>query len=610
MSLLFALMLAVWRPSDGGGLMAGLEGRTLDARFLIRGAREEPGDIAILAIDDASLAALDAFPPPRDALARAMRVARDGGAVAVAFDLLLAGAGQGDDDLARVLEEEGGAILAVSLSETPASRDSDILDRAYARSALSLVINAPESGAVGMLSPAEDFARNATLAHVNIFREADGALRRIPLAMQAGDDRVLPALPLEAARRAARLERSDLRLLWGDALIFGDRAVSLNAQNEAGVNFYGPGRTIPTHSLITAQDAPLAGRVVFIGASARGFGDTFATPYDRELSGVEVLATMTANLLDGSVLRRDGATWGADILLALLAALACFLAASRARPLRAVVLTAVVWIGTLGIVQAAFVNALWLDGVTPLLSLLVATFAGGGARWMEHRRRAKNLAQYQSPLMSELLADTTRPAFDGRVQKAAALFVDAANFTPRTARLGPEQATEFLRGFHACVERAALAHGGVIEQYAGDGAMICFGLPEPGEDDARRALSCADQLFAEVEVMSAQVVSTGEEALRIRIGIHHGDVSVAVLGGRDHSHVTIVGDVVNLASRLQEVAKEIEAEMVVSDALITAAAGGADRHGLSPAGERILRGSNKPLSIWARTRQGRTGTQG
>jgi len=547
MSLLFALMLAVWRPSDGGGLMAGLEGRTLDARFLIRGAREEPGDIAILAIDDASLAALDAFPPPRDALARAMRVARDGGAVAVAFDLLLAGAGQGDDDLARVLEEEGGAILAVSLSETPASRDSDILDRAYARSALSLVINAPESGAVGMLSPAEDFARNATLAHVNIFREADGALRRIPLAMQAGDDRVLPALPLEAARRAARLERSDLRLLWGDALIFGDRAVSLNAQNEAGVNFYGPGRTIPTHSLITAQDAPLAGRVVFIGASARGFGDTFATPYDRELSGVEVLATMTANLLDGSVLRRDGATWGADILLALLAALACFLAASRARPLRAVVLTAVVWIGTLGIVQAAFVNALWLDGVTPLLSLLVATFAGGGARWMEHRRRAKNLAQYQSPLMSELLADITRPAFDGRVQK---------------------------------------------------------------EDDARRALSCADQLFAEVEVMSAQVVSTGEEALRIRIGIHHGDVSVAVLGGRDHSHVTIVGDVVNLASRLQEVAKEIEAEMVVSDALITAAAGGADRHGLSPAGERILRGSNKPLSIWARTRQGRTGTQG
>ena len=261
-----------------------------------------------------------------------------------------------------------------------------------------------------------------------------------------------------------------------------------------------------------------------------------------------------------------------------------------------------VWFVSLALLQFAFLNALWLDGAGLLMSLLVATICGGAARWIMHRNSARNLAQYQSPLLSKVLADKAHPIFDGRVQSAAALFVDAADFTARTTRLGSVGTTRFLKAFHRCVERAASDNGGVVEQYAGDGAMICFGLPEPSPEDARNALSCADQLFTEIEALSKAEMNAGEERVRIRIGAHYGDVSAAVLGGKNHSHVTFVGDVINSASRLQEVAKELNAELVVSNDLLEAC-GDIDGYAFSQHGPKMLRGRSEPLEIWQRPRR-------
>lgn len=602
-AVIVALAIAIWRPSDTGGIVTALEGRTLDARFALRGVRDAPPGVMIIGIDDATLASLDAFPPPRDALAQAVTAVRQGGGQGTAFDLLLSGEGRGDAVLSRMLSEGSDVILAASLSQKFLAADP-ITAQAASRSALALVTNTPgDTTPVGILGPAPEFARHATLGHVNVVRETDGALRRIPMARAAADGIILPALPLEAARRMAGLERGALRLDWGKTLHFGGRSIALNRDNEAGINFYGPRGAVETISLAEAITgagaARMAGRMVFVGATAEGYGDTFATPFDRSLPGVEALATMAANLLDGTHLRRDGATWGADIVLAVLAAFTCVFAASRAKPIWAVGGTVAVWAGVLAIVQGAFVQSIWLDGVTPLAALAVATLAGGGARWMDHRQRAANLSHYQSPFLSEILAASARPGFDGRVQKAAALFVDAADFTARTARLGPVRTTAFLRGFHAAVERAAIETGGVIENYAGDGAMICFGLPDPQPEDARNALRCAERLFAEIDALSAREVAGGDAPLTIRIGAHWGDVSVAVLGGHDHRHVTLVGDIVNLASRLQETAKQIGAELAVSDALVAAAGGGED-YGLAPHGPHSMRGSDVPLDVWAR----------
>lgn len=604
LALGLSALFALWRPSDGGGVMTGLEGRLLDARFLLRGPLPSPDSVAILAIDDASLAALNAFPPPRDALAKGLRAAHDAGARAVAFDLLLVGQGQGDPVLEQVLKENPQSVLAVSLlgeamsaemGKDPARAQTD-LDGDLVRSALPLVIGAPQGTVRNMLVPQKRFGSQSWLAHVNVQPEADGALRRIPLFVQAQPGLILPVLPMQAVRVA---DQQEVVAHWGQSLRLGDHTTVMTRNNEAAVNFYGPEGTVPTFSMVDAATADLAGRIVFIGASALGFGDRFATPFARDMPGVEVLASLAANLIEGRSLRRDDLTWGLDVLIALLLAGLGVFCASRRVPTRAALATLALWGGGLAGLQFAFLQGIWMDGVTVMATLLTATLAGGAARFVLQRQAAMNLAQYQSPLLKDILAASAQPAFDGSEQAAAVLFVDVAEFTGRSAALGHAATTVFLRRFHNSVERAATAHSGLVEQFAGDGAMICFGLPKPMPTDAANALNCAEALFENVAKMNLALASEGQPPVHIRVTAHFGQVTAAVLGGARQGHVTLVGDVVNVTSRLQDVAKTLGAEMVVSDDLV-AAAGPLGDHALDPVGPVTLRGRDAPISVWMR----------
>ena len=589
-SLCAALIIGLWRPADTGGIAAGIEGRLLDLRFTVRGPRTPPADIAILAIDDTALATLGAFPPPRSALADGLIAARGRGARVVAFDLLLPGIAEGDAAFAEALVEREDAVLAVSLGDAAAVGDA--LAVALRESAIGVVRNPPPPFGTGALGPHEVFLDGTTLGHVNIALEPDGSLRRMPLALTAPGGATIPALSLAAIRAATG---ETLTLLSEEAVLSGDRRIAIDSQDAAAINYFGPEGMIPTVSLVEADDAALDGKIVFVGATAQGFGDRVATPYDRRLPGVEALATLTANMMAGETLRRDGVTWMLDIALALVAAVIAVFAAARERPSLAFGTTALVWMGGGAVLMGAFSRFLWLDATTLLASLIVAGLAGAMARRVVQRNRAANLARYQSPLMAETLAGSARPALDGRAQDAAALFIDAAGFTERSARLGPEATASFLRDFHAGIERAALASKGVVEQYAGDGAMIVFGLPTPGPDDAGRALACIDGLFAECDALNERLAAQGEPPLGIRVGAHYGTVIASILGGATQAHVTLSGDVVNAASRFQEVAKSEGARVVVSGALLDAAG---TENGFERVGLTELRGRDGSVDLW------------
>ncbi len=593
-SLCVALMIGLWRPADTGGIAAGIEGRLLDLRFTFRGPLMPPPDIAILAIDDKTLAGLDAFPPPRSALADGLIAARERGALVVAFDLLLPGASEGDEAFAKALAEREDTILAVSLGNT--ATVGDALAMALQGSAIGIVQNPPPPIGAGALGPHKAFLGNATLGHVNIALEPDGSLRRMPLALTAPGGATIPALPLAALRVATG---ETLTLLSGNAILSGNRRIALDAQNAAAINYFGPESTIPTISLLDAGEAAFDGKIVFVGATAQGFGDRVATPYDRRLPGVEALATLTANIIAGQTLRRDGVTWMLDIALGILIALVAVFAAARERPALAMGATVLVWLGGWAVLMLGFSRFLWLDATTLFAAAIIAGLAGAMARRVVQRNRATNLARYQSPLMAETLAGSARPDLDGRAQDAAALFIDAAAFTERSARLGPEKTAQFLRDFHAGIERAALASRGVVEQYAGDGAMIVFGLPTPSPEDAANTLACIDRLFAECATLNERLAEQGEPPLGIRVGAHYGTVIASILGGATQAHVTLSGDVVNAASRFQEVAKTEGARIVVSDALLDAAGMDA-RGGFEPVGQVALRGRDGTVDLWKR----------
>ncbi|MEM8795001.1 MAG: adenylate/guanylate cyclase domain-containing protein [Pseudomonadota bacterium] len=597
-----ALFVGLWRPSDQGGFFSGFEARLLDVRFAIRGPKAPPADVAILAIDNGVLAEIGDFPPSRQVIAQAIERAFEAGARVVALDLMLVDARDGDDVFADVVSRNAPVILPVSITASAKKPDDD-LTRALAKSAFALTAGETQPGPDGVIGPVSDFLGTVHLAHVNVGLEADGALRRIPAGLPQSDQLIVPALPLEAARLHAGLSREDVALTIGETYSFGRNAFPIDSQNALIVNYLGPSGTVPTYPLTAAlepeQSLPLAGKAVFIGATAQGFGDRFATPYDIALPGVEALATLTQNILSNDVLRRDALTWVFDILLGCLAAAGGVWAAYRMGLVVGGAALVAAWGATFWVIQIAFFSGLWLDGVTAVSALSFGSLSGFTARFLATRKRSQNLARYQSPLLAETLAQDTVPAFDGRGQKAAALFVDAAGFSGLSETLGPTRTATFLRAFHAAIEHAATTCGGTVEQFAGDGAMIIFGLPEPQADDAANALKCCEMLFGEIRSRGKDQPEIGLPDLQIRIGAHYGEVVAAVLGGERHGHVTVTGPIVNAASRLQEVAKAEGTDLVISDDLLNAA-GKPSLKGLHLLGSRNLRGLREPLTLWAR----------
>ncbi|SEP00190.1 adenylate cyclase [Salinihabitans flavidus] len=590
--MLVSLVITLWHPGDRSAFWQGIEGRLLDARFLWRGPVAPPDGVAILAFDDTAVARHEAFPPSRSALAAAVVAATEAGARAIALDFLLVEQRVGDADLAAALS---GVDAVLGVAEALPDAPLRVLDDGV----FAVLVASDPGSLLPALGPADTLRGVAALGHVIVRHDADGAVRRFDAAraLKTADGIVwypsLAIATLTGVDGALDLRMPSSRI--SGRMNIGETTIALDRQGAIPLNFYGPAGTIPTFSVANAEDADLKGKTVFLGATATGYGDRHATSFDAAFPGVELHATLAANVIAQHFLRRDAMAWMWDVALALMVAVAGFIAAGLDRPWLASLTTIGVVAATAAALQAAFIAGWWLDGSTALLSLLLGGAAGVGLRLLEHRRRAANLALYQSPLFVERLASAADPRFEAGARPAVVLFVDVEKFTTYSENLGPEGTADFLRMFHGLVEEAVDPLGGIIAHFAGDGAMVVFGLPEPGPDDAIRALRFIEALYAAVDA------STTWPGLGLRVGGHAGPVQTGVVGGRRHKQLTVSGDVVNTASRLQDFAKSRQAALALSGALLQSsqeALSWAEKAGLRPAGQHKLRGRLEPIQVW------------
>ncbi|WP_175481622.1 CHASE2 domain-containing protein [Palleronia pelagia] len=595
LALLTALALSLWHPGARTEIGAGLEGRLLDLRFQVRGHRPSPDSTAIVVFDDRAVAGLETFPPSRSDIARTVHALFDGGAAVVALDLLLVDPRPDDATLAQALDR-GETVLGVA--EAPAGHEmTGLIDPA----GFGLVIGADPIRPLPSLGPTAELQGHAALGHVTVKHDTDGALRRMRPALTLltpDGTQTLPGLGVAAASAVGR--RPEI-VLPGDDIagrLSGDWPVAwLDTTGALPLNFYGPGGAIPTHSAGDLEGADLVGRVVFLGATATGFGDRHATSFDPVLPGVEAHATLAANLLAGETLRRDLVAWCLGGGLAISLALAGYWAGGRRRPALFIIASVSIIVLALLVLQVAFARGWWLDATTVLSALLCGLAIGGTRRVLETRRRAATLARFQSPRLVEAIASQADSLGNPLPREAVVVFVDVAGFTSIAERVGPTETAQFLRRFHELVEAAAEPQGGAIMDFAGDGVLVVFGVPTPTSDEATRALRFIDRLLDDAN----------RQGLVLRSGAHFGPVELGILGGLRHRTVAISGDVVNIASRLQDAAKRMGASFAAS-ADFVAALDDRPAAGLEPAGELNLRGRAAPVSVWVRPVEKRVGS--
>jgi adenylate cyclase len=217
------------------------------------------------------------------------------------------------------------------------------------------------------------------------------------------------------------------------------------------------------------------------------------------------------------------------------------------------------------------------DVVTELVTLCLscATLALGvwRARLLVYRQTAAerertNLARYFSPNLVDELARTDQPLGAPRQQDAAILFADIVGFTRLTEALAPEQTLALLRDYHGRMAEAVFAHGGTLDKYVGDEVMATFGTPRPTPHDGANALSCARAMQDALAAWNRTRLSRGEPEVAAGIGLHYGPVVLGDIGGEQRFEFAVIGDTVNVASRLERLTRTTGASIVASDALV------------------------------------------
>jgi adenylate cyclase len=556
-------------------LLERLEAPLTDLRFLVQGERPAPDIVTIVAIDDNTVRQAGAYPLPRTTLARLVERIAGMGAKAIALDLLLVDPGP----------EAGDEALASALRAAP------VIIAAAGTFTSGLQSLSPDKGSGLRGAPAVDhlllpqprFAEAAAVGAVNLATDRAGTPRYLPLVLQAGGG-VAVSLPLRVAALAIGRDPA----LEPDGVVIGGQKIGTDHGYRLPLRFYGSRGAVTTigaaHLLAgRVHDDALRGRVVLVGATVTGGGDVFPTPFDPILPGVEVLATATAHLLIGDGLLRDWRVRRIDaaVAVSLPVLLVLLLAWHRtAVGFAAIALVVILWVA---IATAAFVDGVWLSATLPIVAAVPPAIIFGGARLLADRRRADSLEvesgtlrRFQPPSLAARLARD--PAFlkEPVRQQAAVVFVDLSGFTGLSESLGPSDTRTLLKAFHTLVDEEAVRCHGVVAAFMGDGAMILFGLPDPSNEDACHAVRACVGLSAGTAAWLASLPSPISSRLGFKIGAHFGMIVASRLGGGSHEHITAIGDTVNVASRLMEVAADHGVALALSDQLYEAAGAACD----------------------------------
>jgi adenylate cyclase len=562
--------LALLHWQDGSPLLDRLEAPLTDMRFLIQGPRPAPDDITIVAIDDQTVQQAGAYPLPRATMAQLVSAVGHMRPKVVALDILFIDPGttQGDQALAKVLAETPSVLAAAGLFQrNPQHAAGPVEDRLHGLPT-----------AQRLLMPIQALADVSALGVVNIATDASGVPRHIPLLVRSGQQ-IIPSFPLRTVSLAMKRDPT----IGEGGLMIGDVETRTDSGYALPLRFYGPAgsiRTVSAGQILQSQiqEDAVRDRIVVIGASVTGGGDAFPTPFDPVLPGVEVLATAIAHLMHGDGLIRDRHTRLADGTVAVLLPILFVLLLAWHRSIWGFATIAFIAISWVGLTVFAFTQGIWLSATLPLLAALPAAMIFGAAQlWLDRRRadwlsqQSRTLRRFQPPSLTKRLSED--PAFLTKPvrQKAAVIFIDLSGFTGLSELLPLDEIREMLHGFHALVDQEAVRHKGIAASFMGDGAMILFGLPDPSPEDACHAVEACVGLCSRMESWIAGLPDPIKCQIGFKIGAHFGEIIASRLGGDSHQHITAIGDTVNVASRLMEVAALHHADVALSDDLHQAA---------------------------------------
>jgi adenylate cyclase len=607
-------------------ILRSLETASLDLRFRERGAMPPDPAIAIVLIDDRSLSILGRWPLSRRLYTRAIQRLTAARAKVIVFDLMfpepeaavlslamrraagIAGAGIPPDAEARTAlqqlansDPDGELAVAMTTAKNvllPVGFDfrregdepSSVAQSAYTRFEKSSVEPEFPLRPGAAIPPIDMLARSAAgLGEVELAFDLDGSPRYDYAAVPFKADFV-PALPVRAAAFYLGVPWSDVALRLGSGVGLGPIELPTNRSMRYLINYRGPRGTFDTYSFADLIDGrvPLstfAGRIVLIGASFLGNPDSYASPFgNTPLPGTERIANDISTILHRDFIVDLGSPgWSAAATAAVLAMAALTGIAVAAFPTSVALLAAIlplfVWYG---VVQWAFAKGVWLPLVAPLVALAAAAALSLSYRyWVVDRKRRQvreSFRHYMAPELVDILAEhPERLRLGGEMRLMTMMFADIRGFTTISERYkaDPQALTRLINRFLTPMTDIIMARRGTIDKYIGDCVMAFWNAPL---EDARHAQHACESALAMIAALGRLNLALSQEAvaagqsfvpLKIGIGLNSGDCVVGNMGSDRRFDYSVLGDAVNLASRLESQSKTYGVDIVLGEATQT-----------------------------------------
>lgn len=315
----------------------------------------------------------------------------------------------------------------------------------------------------------------------------------------------------------------------------------------------------------------LKNKIVLVGTTAPGLMDLRSTPVQSNYPGVEVHANVISGILDNKIKEHPAFTIGIELLLLLLAGLLLAFTLPSLNPLKATLMTLGVLATILGIIFAGWQYA---NLVLPMASLLLMisliyllNMSYGFFVESRGKRQLTGLfGQYVPPeLVIEMAKNPEAISMKGESREMTVLFSDIRGFTQISEGLDPQQLTQMMNEFLTPMTQIIHSNRGTIDKYMGDAIMAFWGAPLRNKNHAQHALNAAMQMNAEMKDISAKFVAKGWPEMRMGFGLNTGDMVVGNMGSSFRMAYTVMGDSVNLGSRIEGLTKNYGADIIVSE---------------------------------------------
>jgi adenylate cyclase len=518
------------------------EAKTYDLRFRdMRGAIPLEPSIGIIAIDDKSIAELGRYPWTRSQYARLLEKLRAAQAKVVLFDAFFPEREDilNDQAFASATKKAGNVVLAVLFD---LEKDQQV------------------KGVIRSLPEIERAA--AGVGQINLLPDDDGVNRRTPLLID-WEGKQMPSLGMMAAMFAL----GEKEFTSGDfEITLGSRQIPIGENSSMWVNFTGPPGGYPRYSFADVVNGripaeKLKGKVLFVGATAPGIYDMRVTPFNGNTPGVEIHATVADNIISDRFIRQGGLEALVDIFFIVLMGALAYLLTTRLRLYGAIPATALLLSGYIWFANSMFAAGHWINIIYPALSAILALLVGGGFRYLVLERSAREMrsmfSSYLSPkLVARLEKDPDAAKIGGDTKMVTVLFTDIKGFTTFSEKHPPQEVVSRLNEYLGAMVQVIEQHDGTIDKFIGDAVMAYWGAPLSQADHGKLAVQCLLAMAQRLEELKSQWASEGKEPFSIRGGIQSGEVVAGNVGfaGKKMEY-TVIGDTVNLASRLEGTAK-------------------------------------------------------